>query len=386
MEIKDRFEMFLTGLIVSIVSILLFSFLAHGTPLDTWRSNMISYGQQHCNFLKAAKATNTYPTMSSEDDVLNASYYDGQRVYFQIKDYTNDNSWNECAEASEWVYRDNYLQTPSSPAGYWNFGRGLALSWSRFSDSASAVALDRLANEAVFCRGNAWEMANINQAQYSREVAYCVGTFIEMWGIGRLTPRLSQYKDFAKGHISQWTSGSYPLQPFMGGLTAEALITYYERVGLDLQILTLVYNLEVELWKYWDSASKSFLYDGDTPAPDLNLLIAPLFAWYYAKTGDTWSRDRFDEIFAGGVDGAYLNGAKQFNQNYRWSIQGVAWRYGSMPPIPSPAPSPTRTPTRTATAMPTKTPTPSATRTATPCSMAQTLSAHHCRIFRLEAR
>jgi hypothetical protein len=36
--------------------------------------------------------------------------------------------------------------------------------------------------------------------------------------------------------------------------------------------------------------------------------------------------DRGDQIFAGGVTQAYLQNAKQFNQNYRWSFDYIAWR------------------------------------------------------------
>jgi hypothetical protein len=31
-------------------------------------------------------------------------------------------------------------------------------------------------------------------------------------------------------------------------------------------------------------------------------------------------------VFAGGVKGAYLAGAKQYNQNYMWSFDYVRWR------------------------------------------------------------
>ena len=61
-------------------------------------------------------------------------------------------------------------------------------------------------------------------------------------------------------------------------------------------------------------------------APDLNLLIAPAFAWMYQQTGDTTYRDRGDQIFAGGVKGAISTDGKQFNQNYMWSFDYVKWR------------------------------------------------------------
>ena len=44
-----------------------------------------------------------------------------------------------------------------------------------------------------------------------------------------------------------------------------------------------------------------------------------MYAFLYAQTGETKYRDQGDALFAGGVDLAWLAGAKQFNQNYWWS-------------------------------------------------------------------
>ena len=42
-------------------------------------------------------------------------------------------------------------------------------------------------------------------------------------------------------------------------------------------------------------------------------------------TGDVKYLERGDEIFNGGVAGAYLGGGKQFSQQYRWSFDFVKW-------------------------------------------------------------
>ena len=86
----------------------------------------------------------------------------------------------------------------------------------------------------------------------------------------------------------------------------------------------------------WDNAwvpgDESFWYENTAPfppvegAPDLNLLIAPAFSWLYARTGDTSWRDRGDEVFAGGVRGAYLGSGKHFDQNYMWSFEYLRYR------------------------------------------------------------
>ena len=71
------------------------------------------------------------------------------------------------------------------------------------------------------------------------------------------------------------------------------------------------------------------------PAPDLNLIIAPAYAWMYYMTGDTKYRDWGDQIFAGGVTNAqnWLYLGKQFDQNYWWSPAYVTWRKAAQPGV-----------------------------------------------------
>jgi hypothetical protein len=71
-----------------------------------------------------------------------------------------------------------------------------------------------------------------------------------------------------------------------------------------------------------------WLEPGNGPSDDLNLLIAPGFAWLYAKTGNPVYRDRGDQIWTVGVNDATVNGlnSKQFNQNYLWSFDYVKRR------------------------------------------------------------
>src|SRR5207302_11359528 len=121
------------------------------------------------------------------------------------------------------------------------------------------------------------------------------------------------------------------------GLTAEALIGYYQKTN-DPRIFLAIKTAMDWLWaNAWVPSNQAFWYQNWVPdpsqplpattvAPDLNLLIAPAYAWLYQMTGDTTYRDEGDQIFAGGVAGAYLAGSKQFNQNYKWSFDYVKWR------------------------------------------------------------
>ena len=68
--------------------------------LEQWEANMITKGANLCD----------------EDDISNAGlwegnvwYYDGIRVYYQIADYTDDNSWETCAGYVKNVYRPYVL-------------------------------------------------------------------------------------------------------------------------------------------------------------------------------------------------------------------------------------------------------------------------------------
>ena len=59
---------------------------------------------------------------------------------------------------------------------------------------------------------------------------------------------------------------------------------------------------------------------------EVDLLIAPAYAWIYHLTGDPVYQVRGDKAFAGGVKGAWLDGGKMFTQSYRWSFDYVKWR------------------------------------------------------------
>jgi hypothetical protein len=301
------------------------------TAYNTWVSNMTTYGRQWC-------------------EPINDVYYDAERIYFQIADFTGDTYFsNTCAQRAEVVYRDNYVLAVSCYGGvvgcvpgYWNFTHGLTMDYFRTGDATSRYAAIQLSYNAMYARDTA--LSESAGFQYSREVAYAIESYINAESLGEpRRTRLEQLFEQALGHLDQWfvSRTATWIQPFMVGLTAEALIMYYNQVSQDPRILTMLTTAADYLWaNVWDNGSQSFFYSdraytwqgnsGDrTPAPDLNNLIAPLYAWIYLKTGNTSYRDKADTIFIGGVNGAavYWNG-KIFNQNYRWTFDYLRWRQG----------------------------------------------------------
>lgn len=351
-----------------LIALLLLTTTAFADDFETtkakWESNMLSFGQQNCTALAST---------TINDDNLNRTYYDGERIFYQIADYTNDATWNQCAQRSEYHYKDYVKRTGGNAAAYWVFPHGLSLDFKRTSDATSSEALDALAANASYCRGTAYELGALPDPALQREAAYCLMLMIEQKRLGKQTPFISNYLGFVKQHLrKQFVDNTTPYhQPFMVALGAEALIQYNRDITKDPEILPLLQAAASALWsKDWDFVSKSFKYYQNAgaswePSLDLNLLIVPMYGWLYKQTGDSTYRLMGDQIFEYGVNGAWLVGGKQFNQNYRSSFNYVEWRQAA-----APTPQPTATPV----------PTPK------PCSMALTHAGFDCRLKKLEAK
>jgi hypothetical protein len=297
--------------------------LAPIPQLKRWETQMVTFGQAVCDSLATGK---------TPDERLSSVYYDAQRVFLQMADYTGNGAWNVCAQRARMVYRDEYvLRHKGQVPGYWNFTHGLTIDYLRTGDVTSKQAVMLLAWNAAFARDGT-PLDWTKNAKLSREVAYTIMAYLNAEKVGasrrdRLQPLVNQ----ALGHLDQWfvsKTASY-VQPFMVGLTMEALIMYYEAIQ-DPRIPPAIKAAMDSLWtNAWQGTDAGFWYESSdkrSGAPDLNLLIAPAYAWLYRSTGEPAYRDRGDQVFAGGVQRAYLGQGKQFNQNYRWSFDYVKWR------------------------------------------------------------
>ncbi len=291
--------------------------------LMQWQANMLTYGRMNCDVLAQALPI---------DELLTETYYDAERVYYQIATYTQDITWLTCAQRAQAVYRDQYvIPAVGAVPGYWNFTRGLALDYLATGDLVSQGAVILLSQNAMYAQDTAsldWTVS----ARYSREVAYAILSYLDAEAVGAPPrARLPQLVDQALGHVDQWfVSGTATsITPFMVGLTSEALIRYYERTQ-DPRIAPAIQVAMDWLWaNAWMPGAKAFWYDDQDrtlAAPDLNLLIAPAYAWLYRQTGDPAHRDRGDQVFEGGVEYGFLGDGKHFDQAYRWSFDYMTWR------------------------------------------------------------
>lgn len=297
--------------------------------LDLWESNMRNFGRKLCDPQQIAK-------LSTWEG--NVWYYDGTRVYYQIAEYTGDDSWRECAGYVRDLYRTHVLSLNGKVGAWRVFPHGLALDYRFTGENDSKRAALLLATNSPFAGSGGGE-----NFELSRETAYLIHAYLTAEELGAPpNPNLPVAVNYALGHLDQWTgsgSASY-VKPFMVGLTAEALIRYHEKTG-DERVLNALKQAANWLWvNAWDPSLRAFPYiichfaaanqecreDHSKEGPDLNLLIAPLYAWLYMMTDEEKYREQADNLFEGGVTQAYLENGKQFSQNYRWSFDYVRWR------------------------------------------------------------
>jgi hypothetical protein len=270
------------------------------------------------------------------DSKLAATYYDAQWVFRQIGDYTGNNYWYSCADTARSIYGDNYaVPAGGLIPGYWIFTHGLTQDFLATGNQTSKDIAILISKNAAFARDST-PLSSTVHVDLSREVAYSVMSYLNAEKLGEPErPRLNDLVPQIYGHFDQWfISQSAPyIRPFMVSLSSHALIMYYNKTSDPEVIPTLIMAMDW-LWDHtWLPDSQAFMYTnvwlpsgGQEPAPDLNLLIAPIYAWLYHQTGEVRFKERGDQIFAGGVQQAWLAQGKQFNQNYRMSFSYVEWR------------------------------------------------------------
>lgn len=221
------------------------------------------------------------------------------------------------------------------------FPHGLYRDYTFTNEVDSKLAIESLATRSSYAPGG----GDIN-AMVVRETSYIVNAYRYTQKLGNEAPNYERSVDWLVGMFTQWfvSKNDAYLKPFMIGLAFESLIQYYEESN-DPRIPYLMVTAADELWKTaWMNESRGFFYENQNVnneanwriygAPDLNLLIAPAYAWVWQLTGDPKYQDMADQIFSGGVEGAYL-GPKQFSQNYKWSFDFVEWRTN---PVQKPVP------------------------------------------------
>lgn len=291
------------------------------------------FGSQHCN------RSEIRSHLQWEGGVW---FYDGARAFFNLARFSGDPTWSGCAQHVIEVYRSYVIGSGGRIGGWRVFPHGLAEHYRQTGAARSREAVELLVRNSPFAQsgGSPDPLA-------SRETAYIIHTYIiaaELLGTAEFDPLLQAAVGNALSHLDAWSVSRTAdhVKPFMVGLTAEALIAYYER-SPDPRVIEALSNASRFIWDaLWDQGSQSFLYISCRPGsthseclepnyttPDLSLLIAPMYAWLYFQTGQEEFAARADRIFAGGVRGADLTIGKHYSQSYRWGYDYSEWRFGT---------------------------------------------------------
>ena len=302
--------------------------------VQQWEANMLNYGKKH--------VTKNY--IGCCEDYTGIWYYDGARAFLQMADYTGNASFLDFAGRINQAYRDEMIETQGI-SKFILFPHGLREFYLRYGDEQSKEALRVIQKNPGFGYRPQWG----GPWNSSREMAYALSVHIVAESIG--LPRrqetslgfepgetlFDEHAAIVLGHFEQWFVSEIArfVYPFLVGLSAEALIDYYEVTG-DPEVPPLLKLAADKMYpnpETWHEGTESMMIVEEVggvitrgPAPDLNLLIAPLYGWVFQQTGDVKYRDIGDRIFASGVQRAYLDGGKQFVQNYRWSFKYLDWR------------------------------------------------------------
>jgi len=298
-----------------------------------WEAHMIEWGIVH------GDALSTKP----QNEMLGHIYYDMPRVMYQISDYTQSpEPWSEYAKQALLYFRDEYV-IPNNAAvpGYENFTTGLRMDYERTGDEASKAAAILLSQNAMYA-GDWTDRNYVTHHATSREVAYAILSYINAEALGEPKRDIrAEWVTVSHTYFAQWydetTWGIYQVSPFMQAITAQALIADWEETH-DPRCLPALTELAEWMWTHaYHAPTHAMLYQlnpdntsegglSTEGADDLNMIIAPLYAWLWTQTGDAVHRDRFDELLLGSAT-AYLAQGKQFDQNYWW-MQGMEWREG----------------------------------------------------------
>lgn len=327
---------------------------AQGSVYSKYESNFTQYAAQHWS--------------QEGSSWEKANYYDRAEIFYNWYNRTGDSSYLTKANALAVNYRDNYLKANDyAPSAHWSQIAGVALHYIATGDAASRTAVGKVAdNFAVeYYLDN---LGNVQAEMDNRMQARVLEAFLYAEKINAPSANGNNWDSLLHSSLnkilsSQAADGGYHFAaggvvPFMVGLLNDTLIDYYTTYEADPRILTAVKKSLDYIWKTcWDEASQSFMYvesansfgEVREPAPDLNNLISSGFGWLYKMTGDQTYKERGDKVFAGGVNGAWLDGSKQFNEQYTSSLKYLAYTLGdgtvSTPtPTPEPTPLPEKSP------------------------------------------
>lgn len=319
---------------------------------NTWLANAVLTAKHH----GARWAAGAY-SATVDSAILYGQYEPWYGMRRMAEHIGGDSELTAYAKASESAWLPYTVKNGGRIHGYYNYTDGFGLS----ENPAARNALVVQSRSAAYATGST--LAIMNSEALSREVAYAVTGYInaEVYCGAARNDRLPSYIELMVGdggHIEQWlggiqtdddgsivagteslhrfADGKEGFAPFMGAITAWALIATEKLGPLDAHIVPKLTRLFDAMWPlYWLPGGMKYRWVSTTPATALNNEMAPIYWWLYLKTGQRRFLERGDALFdatakcesltyRGAATQVYLS--KEFNELIRWTFDGLQWR------------------------------------------------------------
>lgn len=278
------------------------------------------------------------------------NYYDRGLSHFAFWARTGNPALWERAALTAVSYRIAYLEPNGFAATeYWAQMEGLAVHYWLTGDDRSRQAVYKTAENLHRSRGGT-RMTNTTSHEWMDNRNHAKVLSGKVLALMLDAPAFGAVTDWAAAArvdlpmilSTQTAEGSYRFfsqcgesSNFMSALLNDAYVMYYDHFEADSRIPVAIQKSLDWLWStQWKPSAMAFNYysaacttpsgggGGSTPSADLNGLYLEAWGWLYHHTGNAAYRNQAEQILQGGVQGTWVQGTKQFNQEYFHS-----WRY-----------------------------------------------------------
>jgi hypothetical protein len=274
-------------------------------------------------------------------------YYDRALIYYAFWLRSANPEYFRRATLLAVAYRTQYLEPNdygSSP--HWSQLEGLEQHYLLTGDEKSRVAIARVAEVM-----NAYHSAladTVNSTWLENRIqARVLQSYLLALRLTAEGPKALDWKALLDDGLNrtlqtQRADGSYGFPNtcyaslnYMAGVLNDVMIKMYTLYRADERIPSAIRKSADYMWRtQWLDDARAFKYvsadcegtGGPTPAPDLNNLIVTSFSWTAQQSGDGTYEQRAEQIFAGAVNGGFIDGTKQFNQEYTTSFRHLSYR------------------------------------------------------------
>jgi hypothetical protein len=308
---------------------------AAGGAFARYEQDFVTYAEKHW--------------AASGADYNSANYYDRAMIYYVWWARTGNATYLDRANQLA-INSRAYIESANfRPQPYLLMLDGVALHALVTGDQRSATAVAKVA-DAYVAGDYPWMQPigdTTNESVDSRTQARVLSAVLNAWYLRVPSPAGVDYAARLRRALTnilgtQSADGAYRWagtcgynKPFMTGMLDDALIRYYTMFEADARIPGAVKRAVDYMWaNNWVSSSQGFEYldntcgtEGNGPAADLNGLIVSGFGFVAKVTGDASYLTKGDAVFSGGVYGSWLDGGKQFNQQYTASYRYLGLRF-----------------------------------------------------------